>query len=625
MLAERFSSFPVSFPDETHFSVLSRYHLFYGTSSCGDTLLRLTGHRGAIPTNELPSGLRHLVAQLPSGHPATAEDLLERNTLWPYFRPFLDAQVAARVERGMLEDRSSHSSAQAGMLASRVGCAWVPKLCLACASEDQSRHGVPYWHRTHQFPGVLICHRHGTVLRSIKYDPTQPHRHALYLPPLLATQSDPLIPGPRQFLLAQSILTSISRLSSELLGACLPPLDPAAVQRAYRHGLAQRGLITERGHIRGAKLKAQFEPTRRLLSRLPEYQFLDHPDAYGWLARFVHDKSAFGHPLKHLVFIAWLYGSLDRFLESMHKPESPAARPQPTAARTPIDWTKVLPDLLEHKHLSMRKAAVLTGVCVNTVRTHAQQLGIAIRRCPKRITQQIDEEIARGLGNFVSPREIASRLGISVVSVYRYSRVHPELMEKRKDESAQRHLAAYRSRLVHAINENPDSHRLAIRRELPKEYAWLYRHDRDFLWSQFGRLHGVTRGPKERNSMWKERDRLAHHRIVRAAHALRGYDGKPIRLTVAALCRYAGVEKIVNKHLDQLPRTLSLLKASGETLTQFRKRRIVWAIEESIKSGIPVSIGQVARLAGISTEGGRRLQSYIQHSLSRGGGPPFRI
>jgi transposase len=273
--------------------------------------------------------------------------------------------------------------------------------------------------------------------------------------------------------------------------------------------------------------------------------------------------------------------------------------------------------MLEQKHMSLRQAAMVIGMSVTTIRTHAEQLGIAIHRRPKHITREVEEKIARELRGFTSPRDIASRLGISMVSVYRYSRAHPELMKKRRDESTQIHQATCRSRLTSVINKYPDWNCSAIRRLLSKEYAWLYRHDRDFLWSQLAKLRHMTRMPSERDSIWKERDRLAHHRIVRAAQALRLRPGKPTRLTGGALSRYAGVEKIVAKHLDRLPKTLAILKASGEKPVQFRKRRIAWAIEESIRSGKPVSFGRVTRMAGISTQGGRSLRTYIRRHVAR--------
>ena len=61
-----------------------------------------------------------------------------------------------------------------------LGCTWMRKnslyYCPACAEEELSRYGEPYWHRMHQIPGVDICLTHrlklcesGMTMRQINY------------------------------------------------------------------------------------------------------------------------------------------------------------------------------------------------------------------------------------------------------------------------------------------------------------------------------------------------------------------------------------------------------------------------------------------------------------------------
>jgi hypothetical protein len=38
------------------------------------------------------------------------------------------------------------------------------RLCPGCFEEDLKRHGEPYWHRSHQLPGVWVCLRHECFL-----------------------------------------------------------------------------------------------------------------------------------------------------------------------------------------------------------------------------------------------------------------------------------------------------------------------------------------------------------------------------------------------------------------------------------------------------------------------------
>lgn len=47
-----------------------------------------------------------------------------------------------------------------GVLASRIPFLSHMRYCHECIVEDCNQFGEPYWHISHQIPGIHICHKH---------------------------------------------------------------------------------------------------------------------------------------------------------------------------------------------------------------------------------------------------------------------------------------------------------------------------------------------------------------------------------------------------------------------------------------------------------------------------------
>ncbi|MEM1168764.1 MAG: TniQ family protein, partial [Cyanobacteria bacterium P01_H01_bin.35] len=157
--------FPIPYPDELLYSLMCRYHVRSGNRSFRQTQVDLF-NRGGVKQYYLglPNNLATLVHQLPFGSSLTLNQLLEKHTLFFYYRTFLTNREVKRL-RELMEGKESKSIAQV---------AKIPKLklyypeylrfCPQCLVEDLQEYGETYWHRLHQVPGVRVCLSHGVGL-----------------------------------------------------------------------------------------------------------------------------------------------------------------------------------------------------------------------------------------------------------------------------------------------------------------------------------------------------------------------------------------------------------------------------------------------------------------------------
>lgn len=156
--------FPESFPNETLWSRVSRYHLLTGNSGEDTTFRELFGKRLALEQIVPAAAIQALASKLSGEVKDTTATLVRENTLLPAFAPFLgnDGQpIEQEIPVG------SHYDGL-GRFPKRVVGEYggVHKLCLSCLREDIAFHGAGYWHRCHQVPGVRACWKHGESLVS---------------------------------------------------------------------------------------------------------------------------------------------------------------------------------------------------------------------------------------------------------------------------------------------------------------------------------------------------------------------------------------------------------------------------------------------------------------------------
>lgn len=160
------SFFPKLCPDELLYSGLARYHIRSGNKSFRQTDIELFGfHSQQLSKITLTNNLNYLVNNLPLYSKQTVDHLLYHHTLYPFYTSFLTAQEVFLL-RNSIKKKVNGSVFEIAKvsLKSTANEKKLLKFCPVCLEEDIQQYGEPYWHRSHQIPGVYMCLNHGLSL-----------------------------------------------------------------------------------------------------------------------------------------------------------------------------------------------------------------------------------------------------------------------------------------------------------------------------------------------------------------------------------------------------------------------------------------------------------------------------
>lgn len=150
--------FPRSYPDEIIISTATRFHILDDSPTAANTYKTLFDSKPYRLTSMIPPFLERLALKLPGTPQEEVKKLLEENTLYPLLKLF----NGTRMENIESCDLSEFKILPAPKRL--VGGAVKTYLCPDCVIDDIKEFGIPYIHRAHQVPGVIVCHKHGKLL-----------------------------------------------------------------------------------------------------------------------------------------------------------------------------------------------------------------------------------------------------------------------------------------------------------------------------------------------------------------------------------------------------------------------------------------------------------------------------
>jgi hypothetical protein len=297
----RLAFFPAGLPDETLHSRISRYHRLSGNLQERQSLDEIFGTHLLVATANLPSHLSALLAALPEHAQLSMEELIDGATVFPYFRPFLRSGQATQCFQTMASQNACGMKIGIGLVASRIGARNAFRYCPQCRDEDEQLHGSAYWHRAHNLPGVLVCHRHKIALTELRSGLVLLHRHRLFLPTDSWVEDGAL---PAQVPAAHvKELFRLAESSVALLETPLPPIPAPLLRSIYRKKAVARGWIDHHGLIQSAAVLHASD--HFALGQVPDadLKFCAQPH---WIFKLLYRHRTAMHPLKHLALLTLL-------------------------------------------------------------------------------------------------------------------------------------------------------------------------------------------------------------------------------------------------------------------------------------------------------------------------------
>lgn len=606
--------FPTPYPDELLYSIVARYHIRSGNVFWKHTLEDLFGKRTISASVLLPSGIGSLVQHLPKNTTLNEQVLIEKHTMYPFYTVFLPTEKAQSIYDSMISDDGKKIYMQSGIMASSIPQNRYLKFCSACAEEDVATYGELYWHRIHQLPGNLICTKHELWLEDSNVLITHSNKHAFILP---TTRNCDL--NRKRKITEHSLmqLKNIVLQAEHLLNRKYQNQSFSHFTQFYRYHLIEKGYASFKGQVKQTTLYDSFY---NLFSKELLKNLYIEPAAIQWIANFSRKHRKSFHPYYHLLMLNFLDLDVNAAFEETPFENTPFNHPNwPCLNAICLDYKKnVIPEITIRR-CEKTKKPIGRFTCPTCGFSYTRKGRDHDKDDRYKFSRIMDfgflwkRELQSLLNDGFSYREIARRLGVDTNTVIKYEKKNIESEQKGKVRIDSDLVKEHRYKWIQLQRDFPDFSKSELRKKRPEVYAYLYRHDRDWLNVNSPKRKNV--GPTNNRVNWLERDKEILEKVKKVVSELRGIDKRPVRITVKILGDGIGERALLERHLDKLPETRVFIEQVSESEQDFRLRRVKYVINEMKENGEVIKEWKVLRKAGIKQDFYEEILEFLQTEI----------
>lgn len=472
------------------------------------------------------------------------------------------------------------------------------KVCPECLKEFKAKNEEVYILRHHEVPGNLICKNHNTYL--IDYEIPSSLRSYFYYD-VNEIDVDKLNTVYIENSLKDNFLNLYNDIDFVLHGG-LQDFDVSLIKERYRQMLRQKGyLLNDR--IRQSKLVESFleyYPADFLI----KLECLPNPDDRGnWVREIGVIRNVQIHPIRHLLFIRFLFGGVKEFVNYKDDYKPFGDGPWPCL-------NKVCEHYME-----------LTISACDIKRTHSITNPVGVFKCKCGFTYSRqgpdsleDEKYRYGrildfghvwkdklkeliLTKDMSIAKIAKEMGCYRNTVIKYAgrlgivdnlntkqRFGSKIYDKRlSDQEYER----YKAKIINYIRDNPESTREDIKVNLTKEFCLIFIRDKEWLNLVLPKAQKGQFAVDYKDKDWNSKDIEVNLKIVQAIEDILR-EAKPQRITktnIANRINYFGIRD--KGIIERLPKSKETLINNCETVGQFKKRKLEMKEYDEIQDRLP--------------------------------------
>lgn len=603
--------FPAPIQEETLYSLIARYSAIIGYSNPRWVLQDcFGGDGGGSASPYLPSRLGRLVAELPTGHPYTVDQLIDRHTLLPYYARFVDPAKLRQARRSMEGSPGRSVSFALGLHVCRIQIPRGLQFCPECAVRDTVACGAPVWRRVHQLPGVLVCPDHGCVLRAARGTRTDRTENRRFVALDLSVPSTPAAKRSR------TIFENLARSSEWLLSNHGEPVGLERLRERLLDVLTSQGWRRSASAIQTSALVAAVRrhTGSSFLRSLGCSLDIGNP-FNSWLGKLCispQNRRRLVHPLHYLIVLEFLGVAPECFFDfttSTGRCTDHAALSidqtdvEPTAGPCGNPLCRAYtghPKFVRFEGGTTRVTCSTCGFSYRVVRFRPWRWRISD---PGPLWEAELRRLASDPAN--SFKSVAAHLGVVTETAQRHAaglgvqRPGWEIPARlcSTGHAARRVAAIERNRCLwlSARTRFPGAPCRRLIERCKSAYNFLIEHDAEWL-----RRHSPTNAAKRSAStVDDQRDRELVARARQAREDLMSSNSLPKRLSVARLSR-AVVGSSAVPRPARTPNFVRFLRMSRESKMEFAKRRLRWALKTSQREGLTLNRSQIASRTGLS-------------------------
>lgn len=538
------------------------------------------------PTTFINIDIDFLCKQLPKVMGISIESLLLNNSLYPIYKPFLHPEMYLQGLNNTICNLSFSS----------INLPWINienqyynfKICPICYEEDICKFGEPYFHRIHQIPDNLVCEIHKIDLLYINCMSNEFFDAENSITNLEKTY----------YHVNDEFLTLTNNIKKVLIQNQLYYYDNFKIVSKYKQILKQKGFSSVSGSIFEKKLITAFKEyySKEFLTNLN--CDIDMNTNKNWIGTMLLNKKIrLTHPIRHLLFIQFLFGGINEFECFEFKEEEPFGE-SPWPCLNPC-CPKYLKDVIEECVISKDKKNPkhVTGIFNN-----CPICGMKYSR--GKPDESLEDRYRKGkvieygylwdkkFLNSIQEKKISMRelakimccdnetvknqaIRLNVIDQFKYN---SKKIKKNKDisisESKPNKIEEYKKEILSLVNSDSNLSRYDIFKKLPKEIRAVRKNARNWYEENMPTpIPNNNKMQKYTQNFWNEKDKEICSKIHDTIKDILGevplkritkcYINKKIKYTIIS----------EQKLLLNMPMTKKILDKYCETKEQFDNRK----------------------------------------------------
>jgi transposase-like protein len=606
------SIIPRIFPDELFYSWFSRYHRFSGNSSPVITMIELFNKKNSKLNIHFPFCLEFLIEQFPENLLLTSDDIINKHTIFPYLRLFMRSDCIDNTIEAMKYDIKQNIPVKTTINTQKIFDINIIKICPKCYIEDREMFGEAYIHRTHQVPGNLICIKHMQYLVNYKIPDNISTNEFIDINKCEINFND------KNINISKEII-NLSKDISYILNLHDMDLHIDVIKEKYNL-MIERNMYKFWGSSNQKIYVQKFIDyySSEFLQKLNSSSTLE--EHTNWIKHLINKSKVNVNPIRHMLFIRFLAGSAESFIECKRDLDYFGTGP----------WPCLNPISSHYKELIIQNCSVkkerekISGVfkCDFCGYTYSKKIKNNMYETNRIVEYGYvwEEKLKQLLKQSKSISEITDIMKCSSNTVKRYGQSFGVFALKYNHNKNRRNinnddgrLLEYRKRINDYIDNNRDKNRSQIRKALVKEYCYLQKRDRSWLEDILPPKAAV--GEQLTNVVnWNEIDDRLEQLVPKVIKEILE-DEKIIRITyysISKRCKMGSLRK--EEILKKMPKTRKIIMDNLETAEEFKKRKIRRCIELLIKNGEKINKTQILRKISLKEEY-KQLKPFIERYL----------
>lgn len=436
------------FAREALFSYLGRYLHSTGSAESVSFQRAVIGRYPTSLSYDMPGHLEWIRINLPPLNRFSLEDMVQRFTAAPLYRPFMDEEGwTALVQK--LGKASPRIGADPEFRQKEMHR--FPRHCRVCLQSQLRRHRLAFWPREFGLRLVEACPKHGLLLEQVpcySYLPLRFNRGF----------AAPSMPQNGTAIQASQAQVRFSKLVIDLLHAGITSVPQAVISDVYAQRCRARGYV----YLNRIDRKAFWRDASRFWSGLDMAKCGEDAEKPGW-TRSQRTSS----PPIHLLNIGFLFGTVAEWKRAVEAAQKVPPKPQPVMHQT---VGLVRPVQLQHVRESKIK-----GIA----KVRLDRWECILNEPPLPCGKAMEPELKMLLEQGLPIAEVVLRSGIPRMTVYRRMRSNHAVTRRWIAQALKRE---YEARYVQCTDGGAGS--LQRAKTLQGKRAWLYRHRKALLMAQ---------------------------------------------------------------------------------------------------------------------------------------------